>query len=54
MFDNLSFYISKQNYIIFIYLREYFKYVNNNYRSMKELIHIGENLKNSFINQCKI
>ena len=48
MFDSLSLYIKKQNYIISIYFREYFKYVKNNYRSMQELIHIGENYKNNF------
>jgi len=53
MFDNLSLYISKQNYVIFIYLREYFKFVKNNYHSMKEFIHIGENLKNSFYKSLK-
>ena len=53
MFESLSLYISKQNYIIFIYLREYFKYVKNNYRSMKDFISVGENLKNNFYKQLK-
>ena len=53
MFDNLSFYVSKQNYIIFIYLREYFKYVKNNYHSMKELISAGESIKNNFYKSLK-
>ncbi len=53
MFDNLSLYISKQNYVIFIHLREYFKFVKKNYNSMKEFIHIGENLKNSFYKSLK-
>ena len=53
MFENLSLYLSKQNYIIFIYLREYFKFVKNNYHSMKEFINIGENLKNSFYKSFK-
>jgi len=53
MFDSLSFYVSKQNYIIFIYLREYFKYVKNNYHSMKELISAGEGIKNNFYKSLK-
>lgn len=53
MFQNLSLYISKQNYIIFIYLREYFKYVKNNYRSMKDFLSVGDNLKNNFYKQLK-
>ena len=53
MFDNLSLYIKKQNYIISIYFREYFKYVKNNYKAMQELIHNGENLKNSFNKSLK-
>ena len=53
MFENLSLYISKQNYIIFINLREYFNYVKNNYTSMKEFISIGENLKNYFYKSFK-
>ena len=53
MFDNLSITISKQNYIIYIYLREYFKFVKNNFRSMKDFIHIGENFKNSFYKSLK-
>ena len=53
MFENLSLYLSKQNYIIFIFLREYFKYVKNNYHSMKDFISIGESLKNNFYKQLK-
>ena len=53
MFDNLSLYIKKQNYIISIYFREYFKYVKNNYRSLQELIHIGESIKNNFNKSLK-
>ena len=53
MFDSLSLYVSKQNYIIFIFLREYFKFVKNNYRGMKDFIHITENLKNSFYKSLK-
>ena len=53
MFDSLSFYLSKQNYIIFIYLREYFKYVKNNFHSMKDLISAGESIKNNFYKSLK-
>ena len=53
MFDSLSLYISKQNYIIFIYIREYFKFVKNNYGSMKDFIHTTENLKSSFYKSFK-
>ena len=38
MFENLNLYVSKLNYTIYVYLREYFKYVKNNYHSMKVLI----------------
>ena len=53
MFENLNLYVSKINYIIYIYLREYFKYVKNNYHSMKVLISAGENLKNNFNKSLK-
>jgi len=53
MFLNFSNTISKQNYYIFVNMREYFKYVKNNYRSLKELIHNGESLKSSFYKSYK-
>ena len=53
MFGNLSLYISKLNYIIYVYLREYFKYVKNNYHSMKDLISAGESIKNNFYKSLK-
>ena len=53
MFENLSFYISKINYIIFINIREYFNYVKKNYVSMKDFISVGENLKNNFYKSLK-
>ena len=53
LFDNLSIYITKQNYIIFIYLKEYLAFVKKNYISMNDLIHIGDNLKNSFHKSLK-
>ena len=53
MFENLATYTSKQNYTIFITLREYLKFVKNNFRSMKDFIHTGENLKNNFYKALK-
>jgi len=53
MFENFSSFIQKQTYYLFIHLREYFKFVKNNYRSMKEFIHIEENFKNSFYKSMK-
>ena len=53
MFLNFSNAVSKQNYYIFVHMREYFKYVKNNYRSLKELIHNGESLKSSFYKSYK-
>jgi sorting nexin-7/30/sorting nexin-8 len=53
MFENFSSFLQKQTYFLFIHLREYFKFVKNNYRSMKEFIHIEENLKNSFYKSMK-
>jgi hypothetical protein len=53
MFENLSVYLNNQNDIIFINLKEYFKYVKNNYRSMKDFIHKTENLKNAFYKSYK-
>ena len=53
MFDDLHLYVSKLNYTIYVYLREYFKYVKNNYHSMKDLISTGENIKNNFNKSLK-
>ena len=53
MFENLSLYLSKQNYIIFVYLREYFLFVSKNFHSFKGFIHTAENLKNSFYKSLK-
>ena len=53
MFLNFSNTISKQNYYIFVHMREYFKYVKNNYRSLKELIHNEESLKSSYYKSYK-
>ena len=53
MFENLSLYISRQNYMIYVYLREYFMFVSKNFHSMKGFIHATENLKNSFYKSLK-
>ena len=53
MFENLSLYISKQNYIIYVYLREYFLFVSKNFHSFKGFVHTAENLKNSFYKSLK-
>ena len=53
MFENLSLYISRQNYMIYVYLREYFMFVSKNFHSMKGFIHATENLKNNFYKSLK-
>lgn len=53
LFESLYSYTSRQNYTIFITLREYIKYVRNNFRSMKDFVHVGENLKSSFYKSLK-
>jgi len=53
MFYNFSTYLTNQTDIIFINLKEYFKYIKNNYRSMEGFIHKTENLKNAFYKSLK-
>ena len=53
MFVNFSSYITNQNKIFNIDLREYFKYVKNNYRSMKEFINKINNMKNAVYKSIK-
>ena len=53
MFYNFSTYLTNQTDIIFINLKEYFKYIKNNYRSMSGFIHKTENLKNAFYKSLK-
>lgn len=53
MFYNFSTYLTNQTDIIFINLKEYFKYIKNNYRSMAGFIHKTENLKNVFYKSLK-
>ena len=53
MFYNFTTYLTNQTDIIFINLKEYFKYIKNNYRSMAGFIHKTENLKNAFYKSLK-
>ena len=53
MFQNLSVNVAKLNFYIFVNLREYLKYVSKNYHSLRELIHIGEHLKDKYYNSYK-
>ena len=53
MFENFALYLSRQRNLIFIDLKEYFKFVKNNFRSMKDFIHKTENLKNTFYKSFK-
>ena len=53
MFSNFSSYLTNQNNIININLREYFKYIKNNYRAMKDFVRKTENLKNAFYKSLK-
>ena len=53
MFYNFSTYLNNQKNVIEINLKEYFKYIKNNYRSMKELIHITDNFKSTFYKSFK-
>ena len=53
MFNNFSTYITNQKEIIFVDLKEYFKYTKNNYRAMKDFVRKTENLKNAFYKSFK-
>ena len=53
MFYNFSTYITNQKEIIFVDLKEYFKYTKNNYRAMKDFVRKTENLKNAFYKSFK-
>ncbi len=46
-------FLKKQNQIIFVDLREYYKYIRNNYRDMKINISNVENVKNIYYNTEK-
>ena len=53
MFESLSKFTTRQNVNLYIFLREYLKFVKNNFRSMKDFTHNVENLKNSFYKSLK-
>jgi len=48
IFQNLYLCMTRQNHVISVNIREYFKFLKSNYDSMKELLHIGNNMKTSF------
>lgn len=48
LFTNWSEMLKKQNTLIFVDVREYFKYVRNNFREMKYIAHIVDNYKNDY------
>ena len=48
LFSNWSESLKRHNNIIFIDIREYFKYTKNHFRSMKDLVNCVENYKNTY------
>ena len=48
LFINWSESLKKQNNLIFVDVREYFKYIRNNYREMKYVAHNADNYKNIY------
>ena len=48
LFTNWSESLKKQNTLIFVDVREYFKYVRNNFREMKYVLHSAENQKANY------
>ena len=48
LFTNWSESLKKQNTLIFVDVREYFKYIRNNFREMKYIIHSAENQKGNY------
>ena len=48
LFTNWVLSLKKQNDLLFIDMREYFKYVKNNHRDMKENINHVEEVKNDY------
>ena len=45
IFQNLYVCMTKQNHILSVNIREYFRFLKSNYDSMKELLHFGHNMK---------
>ena len=48
LFSNWSESLKRHNNIIFIDIREYFKYTKNHFKSMKDLVNCVENYKNTY------
>ena len=48
LFTNWSDALKRHNNIIHVDIREYFKYVKNNFKSMKDLVYVVETNKNTF------
>ena len=48
LFTNWAESLKKQNNLIFVDVREYFKYIRNNYREMKYIAHSADNYKNIY------
>ena len=48
LFNNWADSLKKQNTLIFVDVREYFKYIRNNFRETKYIAHIVDNYKNNY------
>ena len=48
LFTNWSESLKKQNTLIFVDVREYFKYIRNNFREMKYVLHSADNYKSVY------
>ena len=48
LFINWAESLKKQNNLLFVDVREYFKYIRNNYREMKHVAHNADNYKNIY------
>ena len=48
LFTNWSDALKRHNNVIHIDIREYFKYVKNNFKSMKDLVSVVETHNNTF------
>jgi hypothetical protein len=48
LFTNWSESLKKQNTLIFVDVREYFKYIRNNFREMKYVLHSADNYKSIY------
>ena len=53
MLSNFTSLLTKQNEVIFINIKKYFKFMLYNYRSVKDFVNKTENLKNAFYESFK-